>query len=122
MSAEQGKGGGEAGSARLLHLARGELLDKVLPDLEGDARYSVRLIANAIKIAAQDMARGAEDSAATAHELETFAEAMGDVAVAGPQEAREAIRDALRRGDLDGSPDLYELLEEITRRRGARLA
>ena len=53
MSAGQRKGGGEADGLRLLRLARRELLDNVLPTLEGDARYRARLIANAMKIAAR---------------------------------------------------------------------
>jgi hypothetical protein len=121
MSAGQSKGGGEADGVRLLQLARRELLDNVLPALEGDARYRARLIANAMKIAAQEMALGAGDAAATAGALEAFAAALGDAPAAGPQEAGKAIRDALRRGVLDGSPELYDLLKGMTRRRRALL-
>lgn len=121
MSAGQRKGGGEADGVRLLHLARRELLDNVLPTLEGDARYRARLVANAMKIAAQEMALGAGDAAATAGELEAFAAGSGGAPAGSPQEVREAIRDALRSGDLDGSPGLYDLLKRITARRRALL-
>jgi hypothetical protein len=121
MSAGQSKGGGEPDGIRLLQLARRELLDNVLPTLEGDARYRARLIANAMKIAAQEMALGAGDAAATAGELEAFAAGLGGAPAGGPQEAREAIRDALRSGALDGSPELHDLLNRLAGRRRALL-
>ncbi|WP_193369245.1 DUF6285 domain-containing protein [Pelagibius marinus] len=121
MSAGQGKGGGEADGVRLLHLARRELLDVVLPTLEGDARYRARLIANAMKIAAQEMDLGAGNAAATAGELEAFAAGLDGAPADGPQGPREAIRDALRSGEVDGNADLFALLERMTGRRRALL-
>ncbi len=121
MSAGRNKGCGEADGLRLLELARRELLDNVLPTLEGDARYRARLVANAMKIAAQEMARGAPDSAATARDLEAFAAGLDGTPPEGAAEARETIREALRSGGLDGSRELYEVLERMTGRRRALL-
>ena len=100
--------GGEPDAARLLDLARAELLNEILPNLEGDARYRVRLIANALKIAAHELAAGAADQAETARDLAAFA-------------PDTALRDALRAGALDGDPDLHALLVRLTERRRAAL-
>ena len=57
---EDRKRGGEPDGVRLLTLARRELLDNLLPLLEGDVRYRARLIANAMKIAACELQSGVE--------------------------------------------------------------
>lgn len=114
MSGGERKAGGEAGGARLLRLARRELLDGVLPALDGDERYRARLIANAMKIVARELESGAAFAEATARDVETFASsALGETPADGPK----AIRDALRGGHLDASPDLHELLRRLTERR-----
>jgi hypothetical protein len=100
--------GGEPDGLRLLDLARAELLNEILPQLEGDARYRARLIANALKIVRHEMAAGAADQAETARDLAAFA-------------PDTALRDALRAGALDGDPDLHALLVRLTDRRRAAL-
>lgn len=117
MSDTTEKGGGEADGARLLRLARRELLDVVLPALGGDERYRARLIANAMKIAARELESGAAFAERTAGEAGAFAEANLGTKSAASQEAMTAIRDALRSGGLDGSPALYRLLNDLTQRR-----
>lgn len=114
MSGGEKRTGGEAGGARLLRLARRELLDAVLPALDGDERYRVRLIANAMKIVALELECGAALSDATARDVEAFASGALDAPVV---DAPKAIRDALRSGGLDASPALYELLCRLTERR-----
>ena len=106
--------GGEPDAARLLDLARAELLNEILPNLEGDARYRVRLIANALKIAAHELAAGAADQAETARDLA----AMSGT---GAADAEPSLTDALRSGALDGDPDLHALLVRLTARRQAAL-
>lgn len=122
MSGDAAKGGGEAGGARLLRLARRELLESVLPAVEGDARHRLRLIANAMKIAAREIEVGAAAAEATENDLEAFAGQRLGTAVAGPAAARLALRDALREGRLDGDAELFRLLEAQVRRRRDLLA
>lgn len=117
MSGDNKKSGGEAGGARLLHLARRELLESVLPAVEGDARYRLRLIANAMKVAAREIEAGAAAAEATANDLEAFAGQRLGTAAGGPAAARLAIRDALRDGRLDADAELFRLLEAQVRRR-----
>ena len=120
-SKAKGKGGGEAGGARLLHLARRELLDVVLPALGGDERYRARLIANAMKIAGQEFDSGAVFAEETARETSAFADAELGGKAAELRENRQRIREALRAGELDANPALFELLDSFTRRRRALL-
>jgi hypothetical protein len=103
--------GGEPDAARLLDLARAELLNEILPNLDGDARYRARLIANALKIAAHELESGAAGAAATARDLAALS-GTGSPA---------SLREALRAGTLDGDPDLHALLVRLTDRRRAVL-
>jgi len=103
--------GGEPDAVRLLDLARAELLNEILPNLDGDRRYHPRLIANALKIAAHELGSGAADAAETARDL---------AALSGTG-AATSLREALRAGTLDGDPDLHALLVRLTGRRRAAL-
>jgi hypothetical protein len=89
----------------------------VLPALEGDERYRTRLIANAMKIAAQELEHGADDAGQTARDIAAFVETALKEPPGGPQAAGLAVRDALRSGRLDGDAALHELLGTLTRRR-----
>jgi hypothetical protein len=113
---------GEPDGVRLLELARRELLDNVLPELSGDSRYRARLIANAMKVAARELAVGQGLEGESAEELAAFAQGA-PLADGGASAARTAaaIRLALRAGHLDGDPALYDLIGRITRRRQALL-
>ena len=111
--------GGEPDAARLLELARAELLNEILPNLEGDARYRARLIANALKIARHEMA---QDGAAEEAELQRrLAEAAAPTLAPSYLPPDTSLRDALRAGALDGDPDLHALLVRLTDRRRAAL-
>lgn len=116
------RGGGEAGGARLLLLARRELLDNVLPNLEGEPRYRARLIANAMHIAAREIEGGAESATASAADLQAFTTDVLGMPAETLEAARASLRDALREGRLDGNAELFRLLEEVTRRRRDLLA
>ena len=117
--------GGEADGARLLNLARRELLQEVLPQLSGDARYRARLIANAMKIAAQELVVGAEQDEEVERLLQDFAlSAVVEVPDRRPDGAaatQAAICAALRAGTLDGDSALYGLLAGLSDRRLAML-
>jgi hypothetical protein len=118
--------GGEPDAARLLALARAELLNEILPNLEGEARYRARLIANALKIAAHELAAGAADQAQAARELAAFAATLASAALppevaTGAAAAGPALRDALRAGALDGDAAFHALLVRLTERRRAAL-
>lgn len=48
----------EPAGAELLRVARDELLEKLLPKLPDAERYAARMVANAMAIAARELARG----------------------------------------------------------------
>ena len=115
----KGKGrGGEADSARLLELARRELLHSLLPQLEGEARYRARLIAKAMKIAANDLRDGAAEQEEAARQLRDLAGVL--LPEAGPSGALPdpvvvaALAAAIRAGRLDGQGALHDLLCRLT--------
>jgi len=119
--------GGEAGGARLLELARRELLEVLLPQLQGDGRYRARLIANAMKISARGLeSREEADEGAAAESLRSIAVGVGLVATGGRLSAEaevvEALCLALREGRLDGRQDLYDLIVRMTGSRRSRIA
>ena len=122
---ERGRGGEPAG-ARLLELARRELLESLLPQLQGAARYRARLVANAMKIAASELQSGPADRAAVAHRLRGLAAAAlpggADVAVLDDAEVAAALCAALRAGRLDGQRELHDLLVKLTADRCATLS
>lgn len=107
---------GEPDARRLLELARREVLEEVLPQVEGEARYRLRLVANAMKIAQRELATGAQAAEAEAAGLADFARRRGLASgPAGPGESPEAgLVSALRSGELDGDAELYSLLAQIT--------
>lgn len=116
-----GRRGGEPDGARLLELARRELVETVLPQLDGDARYRARLAANAMKIAGRVLAGEAEAQAETAHRLRGAAAAVlpggTEVAALSDAEVAVALCTALRAGRLDGQREFHALLERLTENR-----
>jgi len=120
MSAERERGG-EPNGARLLELARRELLE-LMPVLEGEARYRARLIANAMKIARHDLAAGPADTAATMEELRRFAaDTLAEPATTEASASAGTLSRAVRAGHLDGDEALHALLVRVTERRRAAL-
>ena len=118
----QHRRGGEPDGARLLDLARRELLEVLLPQLEGDARYRARLIANALKIAGHELRDGPTAREETASDLQSFAEtALPAAEGVGDRDLARILAAALRAGRLDGHQDLYDLLCRLTERRRASL-
>src|SRR5512138_98599 len=102
--------GGEPGGARLLALARRELLEAILPQLDGDARYRARLVANAMKFAAGELEEGAGAAAAAAEGLRRTAAGIPGTALRGnptDAEVAEALCAALREGGFDAHQGLY---------------
>lgn len=94
------QGGGESGGARLLELARREL-EELLPQLSGHQRYRLRLVINAMKIAAHELDGQAADATSPV-------DVPGTVA-------------ALRAGRLDGRPELHALLLRLNEERRSKL-
>lgn len=90
--------GGEPDAARLLELARAELLRALLPQLDGDGRYRAKLIANALKIAAAELKAepAADDSA-------------------------RALCRAVRRGERDGDAETHARIARLTEARRTAL-
>ncbi|WP_340118925.1 DUF6285 domain-containing protein [Pelagibius sp. 7325] len=117
MTAEKPRGG-EPAAPRLLELARRELLETLLPQLQGDARYRARLIANAMKIAAREAEAGATVDGETRRLLREIA-GRGEP---GPESSSDAavqalLVEAIRAGRLDGDTALFEVLSRQTERR-----
>jgi len=110
----------------LLAVARETLLDAVLPELRGAARYQALMIANAMAIAQREIAGGGDAGASERQMLDTLygdAEPRVDAEDDAARLARLTRRLArdLRNGELDGGPQLgvRRLLRE---RLEARLA
>ena len=111
--------------AKLLELARATVLDDLLPNLPEDRRYSARLIANAMAIAARELAAGDAPLRADRAALDRL---IGDgEETLGPHGA-ETLDEALQRltwrlaaeiraGGRDGEPAAHEVLREAAVRR-----
>lgn len=105
--------------AALLELARGHLLEELLPELPEGKRLGARLIANAMAIAARELKAGDEPGG---DELASLARLYGEAAgTDGPRDPVERIGDAIQRlswrltseirgGALDGNSEVYEHL------------
>jgi hypothetical protein len=113
--------GGEPDAARLLDLARSELLNQVLPQLEGDGRYRARLIANALKIAGHEMEATVTGDSEAAELLRQLAEVARPELSSSNLPPGTSLTEALRRGALDGDPELHALLARLTDRRRTAL-
>lgn len=110
--------GGEPAAQRLLELARRELLETLLPQLQGDARYRARLIANAMKIAAREAEAGAAVDAETRLLLQDIAGRSGASLESASDAALQAsLAEAIRAGRLDGDATMFEVLSRLTERR-----
>jgi hypothetical protein len=113
--------GGEPDGARLLALARRELLESLLPQLQGESRYRARLIANAMKLAAAELEDAPPERAETLHRLRGLAAAVlpggTDVSAMADPDIADALAAGLRAGRLDGRRDVYALLERLTEER-----
>ena len=123
MSATDSRGG-EADARRLLELARRELLENLLPQLDGAARYRARLIANALKIAAGDVETGAAMDAAARAGLLAVAGSLAGGAAAGSDTdtaLEAALAAAIRAGRLDGDAALFQALSRLTEGRRAAI-
>lgn len=94
--------------AALAVLARRTLLDEVLPHVPDGQRYQTLMVANALGIAARELASGAQDRAALAQAMARLAgdgDGDGDAAT-----VRRRLAAAIRSGALDDEPALVPLL------------
>lgn len=106
--------GGEADGARLLSLARREIEEQVLPLLSGDARYSARLVLNALTLAEAELRQDLRAEAETGRRL---LELLAFEAKAEGSEFRgveRQIQSEIRQGLRDGDAALHEALLAIT--------
>ncbi|HEY9538415.1 MAG TPA: DUF6285 domain-containing protein, partial [Kiloniellaceae bacterium] len=117
--------GGEPAGARLLALARRELLEVLLPQLQGEARFRARLVAKALKIATHELEGGAAEEADWLPRLRDLAAASlpggADLTAMSDSELLAAFSAGLRAGRLDGRQELYELLVKLTEERRMRV-
>lgn len=103
----------------LLAIARETLLGQVLPQLAGDARYPVLMIANALAIALRELRPGAVDLRAELEFLHGLYEHDAPPADERVEQALQRLETRLaadlRRGELDGGQQLA--VRRLLRRR-----
>ena len=111
--------GGEVGAERLIQLAAREIEQEILPAVSGAARYRLRLVLNALKIAGRELGRGdAVDAAKKAQLAASLSESSS--VEAGEEDlaaGEKALRDAIRGGGHDGDSTLYRSLLRIAEER-----
>lgn len=92
-------------AAALLAIARRTLTEQVVPGLDGPQRYAALMVANAIGIAAREIA-----------ESETSRRAQERVLAANPDGAGDpaALAQAIRAGRRDADADLHAALTDAT--------
>ena len=110
--------GGEADAVRLLSLAEKEIAAEILPGLSADARYRMRLVLNALKIAGAELRDGGDLNTITLAQLQTVETApQGDGAeTLGAMKLRLQV--LLRQGEFDGNQALHRALVIIAEERG----
>lgn len=96
--------------AQLLMTARADLLKVLLPSLPEDYHYDALMIANAMKIAALEIEKGAENEARTLQLLER-ASASGEETSQSEQETE--LAHSIRSGKFDASADYQPLLQTL---------
>lgn len=104
----------EADIARLLALAGQEITESVMPQLTGDARYRIRLVINALKLAGASIADAGELGRLRLAELRSVMPTEPTLDL----DALEArLQKSLRAGDLDADDALYQALVIIAEAR-----
>ena len=104
---------------KLLEIARAALLDDLLPALPEDQRYSARLVANAMAIAARELAAGDAPMQAERAALDRLVDDSRDGVRTEPD--TESLDEALQRltwrfaaeiraGGRDGDREAYDVL------------
>ena len=111
--------GGEVDAEKLISLAAREIEEEVLPAVPGSGRYRLRLVLNALKIAARDLASGDSVTALKRGELAGLLppSLSGETASDDLATVESALRSAIRNGDHDGDSDLYRSLLNIAEAR-----
>lgn len=104
----------DADIARLLALADREITESVMPQLTGDARYRIRLVINALKLAGASIADAGELGNLRLTQLRGIMPAETTLDL----DAIEArLQTSLRAGDLDADEALYQALVIIAEAR-----
>lgn len=109
--------GGEADAARLLSLAQREIAEAILPGLSDDARYRMRLVLNALKIAAAELRDDGDCQGTMLAALAALEAAPVDGGAATLETLTEGLQALLRQGALDGDEALHRALVIIAEAR-----
>lgn len=109
----------QADLQELLAVARSALLEQVLPHVNGDASYQVRMIANAMGIAARE-ARGAGPCAA--EEQAVLSDLLGkEITADGLPQQRQQLCTLITSGCFDSDAERQRLIQGLHRITVARL-
>ena len=115
----------EPSGAELLRAARETLLEELLPLIPEEGRYAARMAANALGIAARELAGGGGDAAAELARLAALLPewklAAGDPAQA-VREATVQLATAIRAGKFDHDPARVALADHLRNTTQERLA
>ena len=109
--------GGEADGAHLLSLARREIEEQILPLLSGDARYSARLVLNALTLAEAELRHDGRAEAETGRRLSELSAFEAKAEGSGFRGFERQIQSEIRQGLRDGDGALHEALLAITEAR-----
>ena len=106
--------GGEADGAHLLSLARREIEEQVLPQLSGDARYSARLVLNALTLAEAELRQDLRAEAETGRRLSELSAFEAKAEGSELRGVEQQIQSEIRQGQRDGDSALHDALLAIT--------
>ncbi|HIP76913.1 MAG TPA: hypothetical protein EYH07_00400 [Kiloniellaceae bacterium] len=106
--------GGEADGARLLSLARREIEEQILPLLSGDARYSARLVLNALTLAEAELRHDGRPDAGGGRRLSELSAFETKADGSERQGVERQIQSEIRQGLRDGDAALHKALLAIT--------
>lgn len=109
----------QADVEELLAVARSALLEQVLPHVNGDASYQVRMIANAMGIAAREMG---EADACASEEQAVLRDLLGkETTAADLLQHKQLLCKLITAGCFDSDPERQRLIQGLHRITVARL-
>jgi hypothetical protein len=112
----------EPGAADLIEIARAAIVAELVPALPEDRRYTALMAANALAIAARDLAAPAGDGAEAARIAELLGDRGPAEGAADPREGSARLAARIRDGAFDEGEPRARLLAHLRATTAARLA